>query len=62
MKKKDFSTELSGLQELRDEEKGERKKKIQRQIDDYFFKNPPKQGKKKKVRSRLEDEDEDKWY
>ena len=57
-----YSTELSDLQELRDEESGTRRMKIQEKIDDHFFKDPPKERKKKKKRWSSEEEEDCDYY
>lgn len=52
MRKEDNRSKLEILQEVRDEAKGhdEQHLKAQQNIDNYFFKNPPKNRKKQKKR------------
>ena len=55
-----YYTELDDLQELREGASGNDKKKIQKKIDDIFFKNPTRKKKQKK-QHRITNPD-DMWY
>jgi len=62
-KKEDRRSKLEILQDIRTEAEGleHQHLKAQRNIDDYFFKNPSKQGKKKRKKKRVSNPD-DLWW
>lgn len=56
-----YSNDLASLQDMREDAHGEELKSIQAKIDNYFFKDPPKQGRKKKKKIRISNPD-DMWW